>query len=111
MVEVLLCNLLQWNEGTSAGISEHDIDVAFLLSNDGVQSIEILQLTDVPLHCGHISSDQFHRRIELGPAPPGNKNVCALCHKPFSRGKPEPTIASRNNRDLSFKLPHDAFSI
>jgi hypothetical protein len=72
----------------------------------GEQAIEIVKVRHVSLDAGHISSDHLDRRGQLGLTALRDEDVGAFAHKPLRRGKANTAIATRNERDFSFKLSH-----
>src|SRR5215468_1111580 len=102
----LLGDRAQGRKLRDTGISEDDVEPALLALNLGEQAIEIVKVRHVSLDAGHISPDLLHRRGQLGLTAPRDEDVGAFAHKPLRRGKANAAIATRNERDFSFKLAH-----
>lgn len=77
----------------NAGICEDDIDAALYLSYRFVESIKIVQLRDIALHCRHILPDERYRLVQLRLPSPGDKNVGSFLHEALGRGQADPAIA------------------
>ena len=105
-VIVLLSYLAEGGEAGDTGIGEHDVEPALLPLDLCEEAIEIAKVRHVSLYAGDISSDLLDRRSQLRITAARYENVRALVHELLCRRKANAAIATGNECDFSFKLPH-----
>src|SRR5439155_13403204 len=88
------------------GIREHDVEPALLPLDLCEEAIEIAQVRHVASYAGHISSDVLDRCRQLRITAPRDEDVGAFVHELLRRRQANAAVATSDERDFPFKLPH-----
>ena len=75
---MLLGDLPEWRERAAGRIREHKVEPTHLLSDDGVESIEIREPRDVALYSGDVTADLRDGRVEPRLAPASDEDPRAF---------------------------------
>src|SRR6267142_338053 len=107
-VEELFSDLAQRRILRHTGVGKHDIELALLTFDLREQAIEIGRVRHVSLHAGDISAERFHRRGQLGLAPPRDVDVGAFVHELLRGREADAATATGDERDFPVELAHQA---
>ena len=90
-----------------ASVCEEDVDVAVLLFDDGIETVEIIQARYVACDRRNVSPDQGCGLFQLFLPSASDYDVSAFFHEALGCGQAYATIATRDDCNLTFKLSHD----
>src|SRR2546422_394410 len=105
-VELLLGDRAERRENAGAGIGEDDVDAPFLAPYRRIETVQVRELRDVPLHAGGLLADLPHRDIQLALTATGDEDVRAFLREPARGGEADAAVPTRDDRDFPFESIH-----
>jgi len=85
------------------GAGDDDVEPALLRFDRREETIEIVQVGQIALYCGHLLADCRDRLVELGLPSAGDERVAAFGHEPLRGRQADPAAAAGDDRDLAVK--------
>src|SRR5437773_12063600 len=105
-VIVLLGDRAEGSILRNTGIREHDIERALLPLDLCEEAIEVAEVRHVSSYAGDIPPDLLDRRRQLRITAPRDEDVRALVHELLRRRQANAAIATSDEGDFPFELPH-----
>src|SRR3954454_23251730 len=104
---MLLGDLAQRGGVAHAGARVQNVDLALLPLNGFEQAVEIVEISRIAAHAGHVAADQLDGLVELLLLPARYENVSAFFHEPLGALQRHAARSTRDDCNLTFELTHD----
>ena len=105
-VIVLLRDRTEGGTLRHTGIREHTIEPALLSRDVREEAIKIAQVRHVAVDAGDMAADLLDRCSSLWTTAPRDEDIRAFVHKLLRRRQANTAIATRDEGNFSFQLPH-----